>query len=243
MDKLRVVVIDDEENAVEIISTILNKYCADVEIVGTANNAENGILIIKDLKPDLAFIDINMSDASGFDVANGIAGESTLIVFVTAYEQYALKAFKFNVFDYVLKPANIEDIQNIIARVRKKLNKKNEEIQQIAIKNPCKIVLNTLNEIIIINPCEIVYIKADGRYSNVFLVNDKQQFVTKSLSEIEALLDPDKFFRTHYAFVVNVDFVDSVIAKDGHTVCLDGKFKVPLSRRRKDEFIELLKKI
>ena len=238
---MRIVIVDDEENAIEIISTILNKYCCGVEIVGTALSAENGISIINELKPDLAFIDINMNDATGFDVINGISNTNTLIVFVTAHERFAVKAFKFKVFDYVLKPAGIEEIQDVLSRVRAYLTETKKQTSKSNEINVDKIVVNTLNEIIIIDPMEIVYIEADGRYCTLFMNNQKQIFVTKSLAEFELLIDTNLFFRTHHSVIVNLSFVNSIIAKDGHVICLNNMYKVPLSRRRKDEFIEKIK--
>jgi two-component system, LytTR family, response regulator len=242
MENLKVVIVDDEEKAVEILSTILLNYCSNIEICETANSAEAGLKIINKHKPDIAFLDISMTDATGFDVANGINNSKTLIVFVTAHEKFAIKAFKFNTFDYLLKPTGIEEIQDVITRAKIWLdeNRKSESLPN-EIKNQ-KLIINSLNETTILDPKEIVYIEADGRYSTIFLSNGNKFCVTKSLSVLEESLDERLFFRTHHSILLNLSFVNSVSSKEGHIVNLNnGQCKVPLSRRRKDEFFERIK--
>lgn len=243
MKTLRIVIIDDEVNAVEGMLTILNKFCVDVDIVGTANSASSGIEIIKKTLPDLVFIDIEMPDASGFDVVNVIKNKKTLMVFVTAFEQYAVRAFKANVIDYLLKPVDIEDVQNIISKARE-LIKEREVLDHINSekKQNTKLSIPTNKGILFLEADEILYIEADGRYSKIIMINDETVFVSKNLGEIEEMLDSYCFFRAHNSIIVNMKHVCRLNTKEGNYIVMAGGHNILLSRRRKEDFLKLFVK-
>ena len=243
MKTIKVVVVDDEKNAVESMLTILKNFCTDVEIVGTANNATTGIETINKLKPDLAFVDVEMPDANGFDVINCINNKNILMVFVTAFDQYAIRAFKANVIGYLLKPVDIEDVQNIVEKARQ-LTLNRELIDNIAEKKTSieKICIPTGKGLIFIDPNNIIFIEADGRYSKIHILEHELIFVSKSLGEIEEMLDPEIFFRAHHSTLVNIKHVNELNTKDGLCIMLSGNNKVILSRRKKEDFMKLFKK-
>ncbi len=243
MKPLRVVIVDDEKNAVEGMLTILKKFCTDVEVVGTAFNASSGIEIIKNMLPDLAFIDIEMPDANGFDVINSIKNKNILMVFVTAFDQYAIRAFKANVIGYLLKPVDIEDVQNIIEKA-KELTINRELLESITVKKIQieKISVPTNKGLLFIEPENILYIEADGRYSHIHMVNNESVFVSKNLGEIEEMLDPDIFFRAHHSSIINLKYICELNTKDGGYLVMSGGEKIMLSRRKKEEFLKLFKK-
>jgi len=243
MKLLRVVVIDDEKNAVEGMLTILKNFCTDIEIVGTANNASSGIEIINKTIPDLAFIDIEMPDANGFDVINSIKNKNILMVFVTAFDQYAVRAFKSNVIGYLLKPVDIEDVQNIVEKA-KELTQSRELLENLVEKKSQfgKITVPTNKGLLFIEPDNILYIKADGRYSSIHFANNESVFVSKNIGEIEELLDPDVFFRAHHSSIINLKYVCELNSKEGGYIVMTGGTKVLLSRRKKDEFLKIFKK-
>ena len=243
MKILKVVVIDDEKNAVESMQTILKNFCTDVEVIGTASNASNGIDLINKLMPDLAFIDIEMPDANGFDVINCIKNKNILMVFVTAFDQYAVKAFKANVMGYLLKPVDIEEVQNIVEKA-KELKKNNKLLLEIADKKAHyeKLCIPTSKGLVFIEPNDVIFIEADGRYCKIHLIEKETIFVSKNLGEIEELLDPEHFFRTHHSTIVNLKYVTELNTKEGLYLLLTDGHHVLLSRRKKDDFLKMFKK-
>lgn len=243
MKSLKIIIVDDEKNAVESMQTILKNFCADVEVIGTAYNASTGIEAINRLMPDLVFIDIEMPDANGFDVINCIKNKNIQTVFVTAFEQYAIRAFKANVIGYLLKPIDIDDVQNIIEKARKLIfNRK--LIENSAGKNIFneKICLPIGKGLIFIETNCIIFIEADGSYCRLHLIDQKPIYVSKSLGELEENLDPAFFFRAHHSTLVNLKHVNELNTKDGLCLLMTGNNKVMLSRRKKDDFLKLFKK-
>lgn len=190
--------------------------------------------------PDLVFIDIEMPDASGFDVVNSVNNKEVLTVFVTAYENYAVRAFKANVIDYILKPINIEDIQNLVKKAQEIiLERKNKgSIPENAL-HVDKIPVSAHEGVIFIEPEAISFIEADGRYSKINFSDNKQLFVSKSLAEFEEILDPKTFFRAHNSAIVNLQQVHALNTKSGCFVVMESNKEVPLSRRKKEEFLKL----
>ena len=243
MRSLKVVIVDDEKNAVESILTIIEKFCVGVEVIGTAYSATDGVEIINKTNPDLAFIDIEMPDANGFDIVNCVNVKKTMIVFVTAFEQYAIKAFKVNVMGYLLKPVNIGEVQDIIEKAKRMI----DERDSVSLINNKKHYLEKLcvpshKGHLFIDPSNIIFVEADGRYSKIHVLNEEVIFVTKNLGEIEKLLNPDMFFRTHNSSIINLNYIHEFNTKDGCFLLMKGGEKVLLSRRKKDEFLRLFKK-
>ncbi len=240
MRSLKVVIIDDEKNAVESIVTVLNNYCKNVEICGIAYNAASGLIIAKKEMPDLVFVDIEMPDATGFDVANGLKNSPALIVFVTAFEQYAVKAFKANAVDYILKPINIDEILAVVEKACKicEQRDKYEQSSDPITSFSEKISLPTGKGLLFIDINNILYVKADGRYSTFYITNHEPVYVSKSLGEIEEMLNPGDFFRSHHSSLVNLHHVLSLNTKEGGFLEMRNGAKVALSRRRKEDFLK-----
>lgn len=240
---MRIVIIDDEKNAVESLSTILEKFCTEVEIVGKAYNATSGIEIINNTHPDVAFVDIEMPDANGFDVVNSLKHTKTFMVFVTAFDQYAIRAFKSNVVGYLLKPVDIEEVQNLVEKVKEMVRNRNLLEVTSDKKNMVeKLSIPTTKGLLFVEPEKIIFIEADGRYSKIFLEDHDTVLVSKNLGEIEELLNMETFFRAHHSSIVNIKHVTELNSKDGGYLVMTGGSKVLLARRKKDDFLKLFKK-
>lgn len=243
MKLLKVVIIDDEKNAVESMTTILEKFCTGIEIVGKAFSASSGIEIINNTLPDLAFVDIEMPDANGFDVVNSVKHTNTLMIFVTAFDQYAIRAFKSNVIGYLLKPVDIEEVQNMIEKA-KEMSKNRDLLETLVEKKTHieKLSIPTNKGLLFIEPEKIIFIEADGRYSKIYLENNESVLVSKNLGEIEEILDPEMFFRAHNSSIINLKHVAELNSKDGGYLIMSGGSKVLLSRRKKEDFLKMIKK-
>lgn len=242
MRPLKIIIIDDEKNAVESIITIIKNFCENVEIAGFAFGASDGIELAKKTKPDLIFVDIEMKDGTGFDVATTLKDTLSLIVFVTAFEQYAIKAFKANAVDYILKPVSIVEIQQVIEKAQLYVDVQNKnninQIQKPAFSE--KISIPTSTGLLIIDVTRILYLEADGRYSTFYFIDHEPIVVSKNLGEIEAILDPSTFFRCHHSALVNMNYVTFLNIKEGNFIEMQNGAKVALSRRKKDDFIKFI---
>ena len=247
--KIKAIIVDDEAGARNILTSIIDEYIDFVEVVDTAASALEGIGLIQRVNPDLIFLDIEMPHGSGFDLLDGLnAEQAPYIVFVTAYDQYAIRAIKYSAFDYLLKPIGIDSLENACLRVKEKIDQKiKEEIfvlkQNINSDSPSKVVLRTLEETFYIDLNYVLRVEADGAYSRIFSTNLDTKMISKSLGEIEDLFMSEFFFRPHRTHLINLKMVKSFSKLNGGTIILTDDTEVDLSRRKKELFTEAMKKI
>lgn len=187
-----------------------------------------------------------MEDGSGFDLLDKFAQPSFKVIFTTANDEFALKAFRYHAIDYLLKPINPVELIQAIDLVKSE----NTEDYQTKINNLLdstrtrkfdKIMLTSQAGTSFVNIDQIVYLESDGSYTTFYLVNKEKYVIAKPMKEFEELLSGRNFFRLHQSYIVNLPFVNKVLREDGGYVLMEGGFKVPIARRRKDEFFELLK--
>lgn len=249
--KLRTVIIDDERAALYSLQQKLEKHCHDVEVVQACNSAKEGIKAINKHKPDFIFLDIEMPWMNGFELLDCLGDEIDFdVIFVTAYDQYAVKAFKVQALDFLLKPFDLEDLTKCISKVKTnskkfKRDKLKDLYREMDVTNvPRRILLNTKNTVEIVFVRDIVSLKADSNYSEVKLKNGKVIIVSKTLNELEKLLDSETFIRVHRSFTLNVNYIIQISSETGglYAVLFD-ESKVPISRRKKDHLFELLAQI
>lgn len=248
---LRTIIVDDEPNARQVIRNILELYCTQVEIVGEAENVKTGVTLIKDLNPDLVFLDINMPDGTGFDLLNKVKSLNFRFIIVTAYEQYAIQAIRKSAIDYIMKPINANELIEAVEKAA--LSDYRLENESVKLENYLhnlhkdldehRIVLNTINSIYVVKVREIVRCMADKNYTEVYLVNGKQLILSKTLKDFEEMLSEYGFFRTHQSHMVNVRFIESYEKGLGGTVIMADGSKVPVSSRRKETFLKLMEQL
>lgn len=246
--KLRTILIDDERASLYSLQQKLEKHCDDVEVVQACNSAKEGIKAINRHKPDFIFLDIEMPWMNGFELLDCLGDEIDFdVIFVTAYDQYAVKAFKVQALDYLLKPFDLEDLTKCIEKVKTSSRKFKQHMlkdlySDMGVTNVAKrILLHTKNTVEIVYVNNIVSLEADSNYSIVKLSNDKKIFVSKTLNDLEKLLDPETFIRVHRSFTLNVDYITQISSETGalYAVLTDER-KVPISRRKKEHLFELL---
>jgi two-component system LytT family response regulator len=248
---MRTLIIDDEKKARETILSILKLYCPDVIVVGEADSVKSGTELIKKEKPELIFLDINLNDGNAFDLLKNTTDISFKIIFITASENYALKAFRFSALDYILKPINPDEL---IAAIEKlKLFQKSDNInvkfeafisnmENIA-REVKKIVLKTSESIHVINVNEIVRCEADRNYTIFILTSGKKILVSNTLKEYDEMLSPYQFFRAHQSHLVNIHHISSYERKEGGYLIMKDKSLVPVSVRKKETLLNFLEKI
>ncbi|MCU0473141.1 MAG: LytTR family DNA-binding domain-containing protein [Bacteroidales bacterium] len=243
--KLKTVIIDDEANAVDFISSIIGEYCPDLEVAGKANDVADGVQKIQDIKPGLIFLDVEMPNGTGFDLLTQFPEKDFDVIFITAFNHYAIKAIKFSAVDYILKPININEfIEAVNKVVQKRANPpinagENFRIlmENLKTATPSRLAIPTSDGMEYLNPKDIIRIEADRSYSWFYLTGNRKILVSKHLKEFQDLLGDRNFFRSHNSFLINLKFVHKYIRKEGGYILMQDGAQIPVSRNRKDLFL------
>ncbi len=245
---INVIIVDDERQSRNLLRRMLIDFCEGVNIIGEAKNVQTSITLLKQKKPDVLLLDIEMSDGTGFDLLNKLVDINFKIIFITGYDQYAIKAIKYAALDYLLKPVNLGELQQAIHKVKKGLNnesrqlgllyrhyeKKEETITQIVLPGRDSHIVAELHK--------IVRIEAQGSYVMIYLEDQKNHLVVKSLSYYEDLLPSKHFFRIHKSHLINIHKVARYDAgRSGKVVLKDGSV-LDIAARRKSAFNTLMRK-
>lgn len=243
------VIIDDEKLAREGLINMLKIFCHDVDVIGEADGVETGIKAISMLEPDVVFLDIQMPDGSGFDLLKEFSSINFKFVFITAYQEYAIQAFKFSAIDYILKPIDPTDLITAVEKLHESVlnedtNKKFQafiENIQWHEKNPQKIVLKTFDTVIVSEKESIIRCESENNYTMFYFTDKPKVLVSKTLKEFDDLLSPSGFFRVHQSHLVNLNFVAKYKRfPESHVTLTQGQ-KIPVSVRKRDLLVKLLK--
>ncbi len=246
---LKAVIVDDEIDAVKFISSIVEEYCPNITIVGKAYNAKTGVSTIKKANPDLVFLDVEMPHGSGFDLLAKFPDKTFDVIFITAFNHYAIKAIKFSAIDYILKPINIKEFLSAVTKVfRSKENKEQSPSYDALFENlrsgtPSKLAIPTSEGMEYLNTKEIIRIEADRSYSWFFLSNGRKILVSRNLKEYQELLNDRHFFRTHNSHLVNLEYVKKFVRQDGGYVEMTDGSHVSISRGKKELFLAHMNKL
>ena len=254
MEKLRAVIVEDEANARQTLRNMLKILCPDVEIIGEAKNADLGIELINKEKPNLVFLDIQMPGKTGFDLLKSFEEIFFDVIFTTAYQQYAVKAFRFSAIDYLLKPIDPDELVEAIKKVKEKsqgLDNQQLSVLEEHLLEPVftkkrspngdrRLALSASDGIHFVALTEIIQCEAMGAYTRFHLTTGKKIIISKVLKEYEEMLDDYYFFRVHQSNIINLDHVKRYVKGDGGQVWLSDGAEIEVSRRRKEEFLALL---
>lgn len=247
---MRTIIIDDEKHCREALSILLAKHCEGVEILQICPNAAEGLVAIERHQPDLVFLDIEMPGMNGFDMLELCNEHDFEVIFTTAYNEYAIRAIRHSALDYLLKPVNKNDLVKAVERAKINLladssGKIVELFKSLGLKkSPEKIALPTIDGLLLIDTREIVYCESENNYTRFYLTTGKKIFVSKTLKRVEELLTDNKnFFRVHNSYLINMEFVQQYIRGDGGEVILSTGTRLPVSRLKKEEFLEMLERL
>jgi two-component system LytT family response regulator len=243
---VKAVIIDDERYLREMLREMLMVSFAEIEIAGEADSVTDGVRLIDERRPDLVLLDIEIREGKGFDILEKVTYRDFRVIFVTAYDEFAVKAIKFSAIDYILKPVEEEEL---VAAVQRALAEMERPFLQKQIENffhNCndqqnkKLVLRTSGDIHILNVREIIRCESDNSYTTFFLENGEEIVVSKSIKEYDELLRDHGFIRPHRSHLVNLDFIRRLDKSDGGFLILkDGK-EIPVSTRRKQSLLQIL---
>ena len=244
----KIVLIDDEKKIQNTLKGIIESFVENVEIVALANNVAEGIEQINKCQPDIVFLDIDMPDGTGFDLLKKLSQINFSLIFCTAFDQYAVEAFKYNAIDYILKPFDVEDVKKAINKAQNSLKFREQQVsvEQLLsqIKAPTKkketIVLKTLSDIFIVKIKEIYNCQSDGGYTTFMFEDNKKVTVSNSLKDYEDILFQHNFIKTHQSHIINPDYIERIHKKDGACIIMNNGREIPISSRKKESVFSLL---
>ena len=241
--KIGCVIVDDEENAIRVLSKFLDGYCPDVEILGTANNIDEGVATIEEHNPQLVFLDIEMPLGSGFDLLERVSDRKFHVIFITAYDHYAINAIKEGAVDYILKPIDIDDLVNSVEKVKKKLKEPKsvkEVLRKVAIESKARLAIPTLYGHKFIEPEHIIHVRAEGSYSVIYTDNEGDTMVSKNLKSVENALRQDYFLRVHRSHIVNLNKVKEYHKNDGGYLVMTSGERIEIGASSRQVISEVL---
>ena len=245
---LRAIIIEDEWHSQETLRNMIVEFCDGVEVVAISDSISSAVVAINAHAPDLVFLDIEMQDGTGFDLLAKFLTINFAVIFTTAYNEYAVKAFKVNAVDYLLKPIDLDELKLAIEKVKERNSKVNQQLQLESLLNEFKTKKSANQKITIatsegyefISIDHIVYCEAKGAYTNFILTDNRKVLVSKHLKEYETALGPFGFHRSHNSFLINTAYVAKYVKSDGGYLVMKNGDTVSISLKRKDALLSLL---
>lgn len=242
-NQISCVIIDDEPNAIKVLSKFIESYCPSLEVLGTANDIDGGVAVIEDNNPQLVFLDIEMPMGSGFDLLSRLQDRKFHVVFITAYDHYAVQAIKSQAIDYILKPVDIDDLVDAVNKVTKKLHEPKsvkEVLRKVTLEENAKLAIPTLYGHQFLDPENIIHIRAEGSYSVIYTETEGEIMVSKNLKSIQNALKQDCFLRVHRSHIVNLDKVKELHKNDGGYLVLKNNDRVEIGASSRPAIMERL---
>ncbi|MBZ0242650.1 MAG: LytTR family DNA-binding domain-containing protein [Bacteroidales bacterium] len=248
--RTKALIVDDEESARKALSNMLEYYCKEVEVVGMAANITEAQSLIKELEPGVVFLDIQMPGGNGFVLLKKYRQIPFKVIFVTAYDQFALRALKLSAIDYLLKPLSPRDLIKAIEKLGQRLEVEERFDQQLsamednmkAERQQQKIILNTSGSMYVLRVEDVIRCEADENYTRILDLKGKAILVAKTLKEFDEMLSPLGFCRIHQSHLINLDHVITYEKGAGGMVILSNKERIPVSGRRREFFLNSLRK-
>ena len=252
---IKTVLIDDDGNLREGMKAMLQLYAPNIVVVGEADSVKKGTELIASAKPDIVFLDILMNDGSGFDILEKLnerfGNISAHIIFITAHEKFAIKAFRFSALDFLLKPVDPEELQSVLKKIENVIHQNTDNrnigllLENIQKKSDGfkKIALSTSDGIHLFEIKDIIRCESEDNYTRFFIKQHKPVMISKTLKEYEELLKDQNFERIHQSHLINLNELKSYIKKDGGFVVMSDDSQIPVSQRKKERLQELIGKL
>ena len=245
---LKAIIIDDEARSRKALQIALNDYCPSVQIAAIAETPENGIEAIIKHKPDIVFLDVQMPGMSGFDLLSHFPEIDFDIVFITAHDHYAIKAIRFSALDYLLKPIQIDELMAAVKKAEERKNRKHTNWQYKSLYENVRsnsnasgsVAVPTGDGLLFIKTQNIIRCEAEGNYVVIYQSGKEKMLITKTLGDMESMLDAKEFFRIHNSHLVNLSHIKKYVKGDGGYVIMSDNSTVDVARRKKEEFMHML---
>ncbi len=240
------VLIDDMPDALKVLASDLKKHCPEIKVIGKASSVVTGAKLLRSVEPDLIFLDILLGDGTGFDLLEIIPNLKAKLIFITASDEFAIKAFRFAAIDYLLKPLDAEQLIEAVQKATQLIDNSTESIDLLkeTINNPSKlptrISLHSQDKISVISIDNIIRCESDGNNTLFHLADREKLFVTKTLKSFAVLLKDHPFMRVHQSHLINLNYIQDYIRKEGGYLKMINGDHVPVAVRKKAEVIDLL---
>ena len=250
MTPINAIIISEGKDTLTILKNFEDENFMIMKIVGDAFSVIDGIAAIKLKKPEVVFLDITLKDDVFFEMLEQLEFSIPKLVFISANENSAVKAFKHNAIDFILKPidfnAIILAVYKVIKIMEMERSYQNQKINSINILNSFNqpnefVAVSSLDKIELIPMSEIIFCQADGKYTNFFLINGKKKMSSRNLGEYSTLLDPNCFFRIHHSYIINIRHISKISKKDGYFCELFNGITLPIAKRRQEDFNKFIK--
>jgi two-component system, LytTR family, response regulator len=243
---LKAIVIDDEKDAIDFLCGAIDRYCPDARVVGFSTNIDDGLREIELKNPDIVFLDIAMPSGNGFELLNRIPDRNFEVIFITAYNEHAIQAFRYSAIDYLLKPVDISELVTAVNKVAKSVSRTNLNVVNVLLDNlrsgsPSKLSLPTTTGYEYVLLEDIIRIEADRSYCCFYLTQRRKYLVSRCLNDYHQLLENNSFFRIHNSHLINMRHVKSYLRRDGGYVEMTDSSQIPISRTKKDFFLNAMR--
>ena len=244
---IKAVIIDDEPDAITALTNLISEYCPGIGVYGSAMAADAAVEMIRRIRPDVVFLDIEMPGQDGFEILKRLGEPFFQVVFVTAYNRYALDAIKASAVDYLLKPVDIDDLRLAIGKIQKGVQARSASqgltslVRQLSMLSTAhnKIAVPSIDGLEFISAEDILYCRADGQYTHLELATGKTVVSSYRIGEYEELLPPSFFCRVHNSYIINLRHIDKYMKGRGGSIVMNNGKLIEVSTRRKDAFLEL----
>lgn len=249
MEPLKAIIVDDESPSRRVLEGYLNEYCSQVKVIAAVGSVSEAVEAIKNLQPNLVFLDIEMPGEDGFQLLNYFDDPDFMIVFVTAYQEYAIKAFRSSAVDYLLKPIEIADLIQSVNKAQRLHELRSNYTQQInALRSNLnqeqithRLALPVSDGYVFISIEDVICLAANGSYTHVYLQNKKPLLISKKLYQLSDMITHPDMFKPHRSYIINLHHVEQYTRRDGGFIIMNNELEIPLSAKRKDEFMEAIK--
>ncbi len=239
---MKALIVEDKAYIRKSLLNLLRQNHNDIEVIGECASVKEAVTVTKACKPELIFLDINLEDGTGFEFLEQTQQLSFKTIFITAYEEFALKALKAGAVDYILKPIDVAELKTAIEKLASlSVAVQKQQIQtakQVWNNDPTKIIISLQDSYQVIDLSELMYFQSDKGYTTFYCVNNKKYLASKTLKEFEEVLNLSNFTRPHQSYIVNLKYIDRY-DKSG-TIFLKNGIKIPVSSRKKEQFLKHL---
>ncbi|MEI6888874.1 MAG: LytTR family DNA-binding domain-containing protein [Bacteroidota bacterium] len=246
-EAIRTILVDDDKASLLSLKSLIEKHFSEVNVIGTAMTVKDAIALIDETKPEMVFLDVNLPDGEGFDVMEGVTYRDFQVIFVTAFDKYAVRAFEFSALHYIVKPATFEGLKTAFSRYKDSKEKEEDIDDRITVLKESlkgvqeKIIIPSSNGLNIVKIGDVVRLEADDVYTTFYLSNGQKFVASKSMNNYEKVLEDLPFSRIHSKHLINLVYVKRYMKGKGGSVIMEDNSEVEVSVRKKADFLEKLK--